>query len=114
MVRIGPSDSGARWKSLNTPKADSTGFGAQLRAGLELAAAPVGSGIPFGARPMCGGAIVRSALSGAGGSPVLNDAIKENVLVQLDNLRTHPMVAAALATGRVKLHGWVYQMETGM
>lgn len=39
--------------------------------------------------------------------------IEENVLVQLDNLRTHPAVAAALRGDRVELHGWVYRFETG-
>lgn len=39
--------------------------------------------------------------------------VQENVLVQLENLRTHPAVATALATGELKLHAWVYKMETG-
>lgn len=39
--------------------------------------------------------------------------IEENVLVQLENLRTHPAVAAALARGTLSLHGWVYKFETG-
>jgi carbonic anhydrase len=43
----------------------------------------------------------------------LTAAVEENVLVQLENLRTHPSVAAGLARGRLKLHGWVYKMETG-
>lgn len=43
----------------------------------------------------------------------LNVAIQENVLVQLENLRTHPAVAAALARNALKLHGWVYKFETG-
>jgi carbonic anhydrase len=43
----------------------------------------------------------------------LLDAVKENVLVQLENLRTHPSVAAGLATGKLTLHGWVYEIETG-
>jgi carbonic anhydrase len=44
---------------------------------------------------------------------LLNVTIQENVLVQLENLRTHPAVAAALASGNLKLHGWVYKLETG-
>lgn len=40
-------------------------------------------------------------------------AVQENVLVQLEHLRSHPAVAAGLAAGRVKLHGWVYKIETG-
>ncbi|MDO1449329.1 carbonic anhydrase [Rhodocytophaga aerolata] len=39
--------------------------------------------------------------------------VKENVLVQLANLRTHPSVAAGLAMGKITLHGWVYHIETG-
>ena len=39
--------------------------------------------------------------------------VEENVLMQLENLRTHPAVAAALSMGRLNLHGWVYEFETG-
>jgi carbonic anhydrase len=38
---------------------------------------------------------------------------QENVLVQLEHLRTHPAVATALAAGQLKLHAWMYKMETG-
>jgi carbonic anhydrase len=47
------------------------------------------------------------------GTDLLNAAIKENVLVQLDNLRTYPAVAARLAKGNLTLHAWIYQIETG-
>jgi carbonic anhydrase len=40
-------------------------------------------------------------------------AIEQNVLAQLENLKTHPAVAAALAAGELKLHGWTYHFETG-
>jgi carbonic anhydrase len=43
----------------------------------------------------------------------LTTAVEENVLVQLENLRTHPAVAVGLARGTIKLHGWVYKIETG-
>ena len=43
----------------------------------------------------------------------LNEAIEENVLQQVQHLRTHPVVAAKLATGKVEIHGWVYNIETG-
>ena len=39
--------------------------------------------------------------------------VEENVLVQLDNLRTHPTVAAAIGRKQLDLHGWVYRFETG-
>ena len=44
---------------------------------------------------------------------LLNVTIQENVLAQMDNLRTHPVVASGLARGALKLHGWVYKIETG-
>ncbi len=43
----------------------------------------------------------------------LEDVTRENVLLQLQHLRTHPAVAAKLATGKITLHGWVYNIETG-
>lgn len=39
--------------------------------------------------------------------------IEENVVTQLEHLRTHPAVANGLATGALSLHGWVYEIETG-
>ena len=43
----------------------------------------------------------------------LNVAIQENVLSQLEHLRTLPSVASKLIKGELKLHGWVYKFETG-
>jgi carbonic anhydrase len=39
--------------------------------------------------------------------------LEQNVILQLMHLRTHPSVAARLAKGDLKLHGWVYDIETG-
>jgi carbonic anhydrase len=47
------------------------------------------------------------------GAELVDACIQENVLVQLENIQTHPAVAEALAAGRLKLHGWVYQIDTG-
>lgn len=44
---------------------------------------------------------------------LLNITIQENVLAQMENLRTHPVVASGLAQNKLKLHGWVYKIETG-
>jgi carbonic anhydrase len=57
--------------------------------------------------------IVREKYGDRTGAALLATAIEENVLVQLENLRTHPVIAAGLAGGRLKLHGWVYKIETG-
>jgi carbonic anhydrase len=43
----------------------------------------------------------------------LTATVEENVLCQLENLRTHPSVAAATSRGDLTLHGWVYKFETG-
>ncbi|PZQ57285.1 MAG: carbonic anhydrase [Phenylobacterium zucineum] len=37
----------------------------------------------------------------------------ENVVVQINHLRTHPSVAAAIARGDLSLHGWFFDIETG-
>ena len=37
-------------------------------------------------------------------------AVEWNVLVQLSNLATFPLVAEAVAEGRLELHGWVYDL----
>lgn len=43
----------------------------------------------------------------------LTATVEENVLVQLENLRTHPTVLAAMGRRQLRLHGWVYRFETG-
>lgn len=43
----------------------------------------------------------------------LATCIEENVLVQIENLRTHPSVLAALTRGEMRLHAWVYEIESG-
>ena len=42
----------------------------------------------------------------------LNALVHENVLAQLDNLLTHPVVANAVASKEVRLHGWVFDIPT--
>ncbi|ALE92354.1 carbonic anhydrase [Arthrobacter alpinus] len=43
----------------------------------------------------------------------LEDMVRGNVVAQLTNIRTHPSVALALNQGRMNLHGWIYDIETG-
>ena len=38
---------------------------------------------------------------------------ENNVVAQLENLRSHPTVAARLAQGDLALHGWVYHIGSG-
>ncbi|MFS2316401.1 carbonic anhydrase [Maricaulis sp. D1M11] len=39
--------------------------------------------------------------------------LEQNVILQLQHLRTHPAVVAAEARGEVELHGWVYDIRSG-
>ena len=39
--------------------------------------------------------------------------LEQNVILQLQHLKTHPSVAARIAKGDLKLHGWVYDIKTG-
>lgn len=39
--------------------------------------------------------------------------VGHNVLAQLDNLESFPVVADALRRGELQLHGWIYDMEHG-
>jgi carbonic anhydrase len=39
--------------------------------------------------------------------------VETNVLIQLDNLRTYGCVADAVRAGRLKLHGWLYDLAEG-
>jgi carbonic anhydrase len=39
--------------------------------------------------------------------------VRQNVALQLQHLRTHPAVAAALASQRIRLHGWVFDIGAG-
>jgi carbonic anhydrase len=43
----------------------------------------------------------------------LNALVRENVLAQLDNILTHPVVAAAVERKQLRLHGWVYDIGSG-
>ncbi len=43
----------------------------------------------------------------------LQHVVEDNVLVQVDNLKTHPAISAALRMGRVQIYGWVYHFESG-
>lgn len=57
--------------------------------------------------------IVQDKYQGTEDSLLLSITIQENVLAQMNNLRTHPVVASGLSQGTLKLHGWVYKIETG-
>jgi carbonic anhydrase len=57
--------------------------------------------------------IVRENYRHLDGDRLLTATVEENVLVQLENLRTLPAVGSRLVQGDLHLHGWVYKIETG-
>jgi carbonic anhydrase len=57
--------------------------------------------------------IVEAEHAGLRGVDALDAAIRENVLVQMENLRTHAFVRERIEQGKLRLHGWVYKFETG-
>lgn len=44
---------------------------------------------------------------------LLSCLIERNVLLQLDHIRTYEFIREALTAGRLRLHGWVYDFESG-
>ena len=46
---------------------------------------------------------------------VLDQSIltQENVLQQVENLKTHPAVVRGIAAGTLDIHAWVYEIEKG-
>lgn len=47
------------------------------------------------------------------GNAKLTVTVEENVLAQIENLRTHPTVRSRMARGELAIYGWVYKIETG-
>lgn len=56
---------------------------------------------------------ITNACSGISTAQCLRIAEEENVLAQLKNIQTYPFVAQSLAEGKLYLHGWHYNIETG-
>lgn len=57
--------------------------------------------------------IMRESYGHLEGGPLLRATVEENVLVQVEHLRGHPRVARAVEQGVLRLHAWVYKIETG-
>lgn len=66
--------------------------------------------LAYGARAR---AVVDAICGGEPRETKVMEMARQNVLAQLDNLRTHPSVAAAVAKRSLELHGWMYHIGTG-
>ncbi|WP_017316730.1 carbonic anhydrase [Mastigocladopsis repens] len=47
------------------------------------------------------------------GEELLEIMIAENVLTQIENLRTYPVIHSKLYQGQLKIYAWIYHIETG-
>ncbi len=57
---------------------------------------------------------VTDALAGSeGGEAKLRVLTEQNVLLQMQHVRTHPSVAGAMAKGTLNISGWVYDIAAG-
>ncbi|MEL7491451.1 MAG: carbonic anhydrase [Pseudomonadota bacterium] len=57
--------------------------------------------------------IVQEAGSASSDQEKMDLLLEQNVILQLQHLKTHPAVAVRLAKGDLELHGWVYDIKTG-
>ncbi|MCU0569920.1 MAG: carbonic anhydrase [Oculatellaceae cyanobacterium Prado106] len=44
---------------------------------------------------------------------LLQIAIEQNVLTQIENLETYPVIRSRLHSGKLNLHAWIYDIESG-
>ena len=57
--------------------------------------------------------IVKTRYPRLAGDDQVTQVVKENVLVQLDHLRSMGAVSAAIRRRELQVHGWVFMIETG-
>jgi len=57
--------------------------------------------------------VINEARPHASEAAKVSSMVRENVIAQLANIQTHPSVRLAQEKGQLKLHGWVYDIETG-
>ncbi|WP_250125178.1 carbonic anhydrase [Chroococcidiopsis sp. CCMEE 29] len=44
---------------------------------------------------------------------LLEITVAENVLTQIENLKTYPVIRSKLYQGKLQIYGWIYHLETG-
>lgn len=57
--------------------------------------------------------LLRENYSTYSNEDLLEIAIAENVLTQIANLKTYPVIHSRLYQGRLKIYGWIYHLATG-
>lgn len=57
--------------------------------------------------------LIRENYVDYGDEELLEIAIAENVLTQIENLKTYPVVHSRLYQGKLRIYAWIYHIETG-
>jgi carbonic anhydrase len=57
--------------------------------------------------------ILKDCYSEYSGDELIEIAVAENILTQIDNLETYPIVRSRLQQGKLHIYGWHYEIETG-
>ncbi|MBD0266532.1 MAG: carbonic anhydrase [Tolypothrix sp. Co-bin9] len=57
--------------------------------------------------------LVKDNYSQYQGEELLEIVTAENVLTQIENLRTYPVIRSKLYTGNLKIYAWIYNIEKG-
>jgi carbonic anhydrase len=57
--------------------------------------------------------LVSESYSDFDGEELLEITIAENVITQIENLKTYPIVHSRLHQGKLNIYGWIYMIETG-
>lgn len=57
--------------------------------------------------------IIRDNYQGYEGEELLQIAIQTNVLTQIENLETYPAIRSKMHSGKLQIHAWFYEIETG-
>lgn len=81
-----------------------------LRESLDLAREPHRARWIEWARP----ALAQVEASGIPNEEWHREAVRANVLLQLEHLRSYPCVRDAVKAGELRLHGWHYGVRTGV
>lgn len=57
--------------------------------------------------------LVKDNYSNYSGEQLLEVTIAENVLTQIENLKTYPVIHSKLHQRKLQIYGWIYHIETG-
>ncbi|MFN5857054.1 MAG: carbonic anhydrase, partial [Pseudanabaenaceae cyanobacterium] len=57
--------------------------------------------------------LIKENYSDHEGEELLDITIAENVLTQIENLKTYPVVRSKLHQGKMQIYGWIYEIESG-